>query len=424
MKFIAKLFSILLVLVSPLGYGQGNPGKELSIGDTCPDLALNLVNHKYKKTTLRKIKRPLIILDFWTLSCSGCILSFPKLDSLQHRFDKKFQILLMNEMDSEERIVAFFEKRKTKLGVKYTMPSSFGDSIAKNLFKHRSIPHYVWLDSTLRIISITGPHEVTAQNIQSLLNGEEVSLPVKNDYGIDEDALFSNSGILNKARIKSQTTCTGFASGLVPHVRSFKNNLGYTYRRYWINYPIISMYKDAYKAYLPKSQILIEVKDIKRFQEDNTTGEWNIKDLYCFEMVNNSDESAHFDETLKVSLDQFFQLRARFEKRLVKSYVLTSKNLVALNISGGTEQSNNLRECSKHMKFVKNTTIPTFVSSLNQIMNIPIIDGTNYKGWVDMTFEPDVFRDITILKNALKKYGFDLIEEMREMDIFVITDKP
>ncbi|TKC09248.1 DUF3738 domain-containing protein [Pedobacter frigoris] len=424
MKFITKLvFVLLLTSMALLGYGQGNPAKELNIGDTCPDLSLSLVNHKYKKTKLNEIKKSLIILDFWTLSCSGCILSFPKLDSLQHRFDSKIQILLMNEMDSEERILNFFERRKTKSGAKYSLPSSFGDSIAKKLFKHRSIPHYVWLDSALRIVAITGPQEIVGQNIQSFLNGEKISLPFKNDYGIDEDALFSHSGILNKAHIESQVTFTGFANGLGPHVRSFTNNAGRIYRQYWINYPIIGIYKDAYKAYLPKSQILVEVKDMKRFRQEDATAEWNTKDLYCFEMINNSDDLINFEENLKANLNQFFGLSAKLERRFVKCYVLTSKKPRIFKKPDGTEQSNNLRESGQHMKFVKNMSLAAFVSSLNQIMSNPIINGTNYKGRLDMQFEPDVFNDILKLENALKKYGFDLIEETREMEVFMITDK-
>src|SRR5258705_3241888 len=86
--------------------------QELTIGDVCPDVRLvNYANNKIKSFTLSDFKSKLIIIDFWGTGCTSCIKAFPKIDSLQKKFQDKIQFILVNK-ESADSTRGFFLKRK------------------------------------------------------------------------------------------------------------------------------------------------------------------------------------------------------------------------------------------------------------------------------------------------------------------------
>jgi thiol-disulfide isomerase/thioredoxin len=157
----------------------------LKIGDKMPDAALtHIMNSRYKRAKLSDFKGKLILLDFWDIWCGSCISGFPELDSLQQVFPDKLQIFLMNQDNSEKQIkllvarLDLWSARKLKLSIVYQ------DTVIAGYFRFRSIPSVAWIGPDGRLIGFTGKDQVTAANIQKVINGEKIDLPFKDDFAV------------------------------------------------------------------------------------------------------------------------------------------------------------------------------------------------------------------------------------------------
>lgn len=160
-------------------------GKIFGIGDTLPDLEFYTPNSEPKSLKLSDFhNKKLIIIDYWASWCTTCVNRFPRLDSLQTKFDYLLQILLANDTvrsrDTEAKAVRALKKQSIKLGKKIDLPILFGDLHSLELFPFfRSIPHYIWIDGNRKIVAITSSKEVNEENLLEYLNNQELNLPVK-----------------------------------------------------------------------------------------------------------------------------------------------------------------------------------------------------------------------------------------------------
>lgn len=184
MKYIIGLLSTLLPMLSS---AQSSPVKALTVGDTVPDITItNVYNYPASKIHLPDLKGKLVILDFWATWCGSCIHGFPKMDSLQKKFSNKLQIILINNNggngSNEEKVKDFFRKIELQTMGAFVLPSSTRQNpILLQLFPHTFIPHYVWIGPEEKVIAITSSTEVTAENIETVINTGHITMPVKED---------------------------------------------------------------------------------------------------------------------------------------------------------------------------------------------------------------------------------------------------
>jgi hypothetical protein len=70
-----------------------------------------------------------------------------------------------------------------------------------------------------------------------------------------------------------------------------------------------------------------------------------------------------------------------------------------------------------------NYPMQNLVSRLNSedSIRLPVTDETHYTGNIDIQLSPS--DDINILKKELQRYGLDLIETVRLLSMFVLSDK-
>jgi len=77
-------------------YGQDIHPKYPTIGDSFPYYNFtDLVNYKTKSATTKDFRGKWLIVDFWATSCSGCLHSFPKMDSIAKEYRDKIQIIMI-----------------------------------------------------------------------------------------------------------------------------------------------------------------------------------------------------------------------------------------------------------------------------------------------------------------------------------------
>lgn len=84
----------------------------------------------------------------------------------------------------------------------------------------------------------------------------------------------------------------------------------------------------------------------------------------------------------------------------------------------------NVFDYSSKIKRIHNIEISNLVYYLNNFAdNPPTFDETGYSGNIDMVLEFESWTDIPSIRRELNKYGFDLRNEIRLLDIFVLTEK-
>jgi len=158
----------------------------IKIGDKMPDVLMtHIINSRYKSARLSDFKDKLIIVDFWAVWCGSCVKAIPELDSLQRAFPDKLQVLLVNpqkEVNSEKQVNMTVARINAWSARKLIVPIVFKDTAISKYFNFLSIPACAWISPDGRLIAFTEGEQVTAANIEKVINGEKLDLPVKDDY--------------------------------------------------------------------------------------------------------------------------------------------------------------------------------------------------------------------------------------------------
>ncbi|WP_316740703.1 TlpA disulfide reductase family protein [Pedobacter antarcticus] len=145
--------------------------KTLSIGDSVPEYFWQLKHHVYHngKLTVQDLsgyKGKYMILDFWATWCSSCISHFGTLDSLAKANPAKLQIIQVNSIvgtgDTEDKVVSFFKSHVL------SMPCIYQDTVLKEMFPRRFLPHYVWINEHGKVDAITSSALINSVNLHSL----------------------------------------------------------------------------------------------------------------------------------------------------------------------------------------------------------------------------------------------------------------
>ena len=161
MKYV---FAVCILLTGWCAHSQ-----RLRVGDTLAFMSLpEVINYSSNEIDLRTFKGKLIILDFWQTSCTQCIKSFKKLDSLQQQFNEFVQIIAVNN-ESKDSTERFFRKRQTiKLP---SIPFITADTTLSRLFPRHFAPWIVWIDRNGVVQYITDGNSVNDKAIQEFLAG-------------------------------------------------------------------------------------------------------------------------------------------------------------------------------------------------------------------------------------------------------------
>ena len=175
------ILTVLICCIAGNGFTQ-NMVRPLVIGEKVPDVLMKeVINYGQSSVRISDFKGKLLILDFWATWCHWCIEAFPKADSLQKQFGKKMQILLVDcraTKDNEGKVSWFYKDRLIKYK-DFKLPSVYMDTVLIKMFPHELIPHYIWINKDGIVMAVTDEKEVTAANIQMILDGKDVQLRAK-----------------------------------------------------------------------------------------------------------------------------------------------------------------------------------------------------------------------------------------------------
>lgn len=414
-KITVFILSLLILQMAVLAQLPQTP-KGLKVGDSVPDVLIaEIINFKAGKAKISEFKNSLLILDFWDTYCTSCIEALPRMDSLQKQFGDKIRILPVSWQD-KKLVAKFFKTNKYVKNL--SLPSVVGDQLLKSYFKHLTISHETWIYKG-KVVAITGSSYVTARNIQDVLDGELINWPVKNeiaeyDYELPLMQVDTNLAQYLDSDFIQYSAITGYKDGLLWKEGQTKDTLNRTLRNYLINFPIVQLYHQVMSKIKPDpfstnpEHIILEVKDKTKYfynSKDGFQDEWERKNALCYETVlpDSLTEGAQGEKMLD-DLNRLLRLKGRVERRKIPCFVLVQKGEVN---SQQLQKTDLARSMSRIMM------------SLNMARKYPpVIDETGFKGEIYL----GPWTNLAELKSLLLQKGFDLIEEEREVEAFVLTE--
>jgi thiol-disulfide isomerase/thioredoxin len=437
---------ILLISIEQLIAQSPSPvsnfTKVFSVGDEMPNIQFKLLDGK--TVQLSDYAGKLVILDFWATWCGSCIAQFPKLDSLQNIWGDQLQIILVNTVltgDNAKKISQFFDKKRKKNGEPYNFLLAVDDSLALKIFPHVSLPHYAWITKENRWIrSITSLNEITNNNIRSVVNGELEFMPLKKDFypnqliNIPAKQAFINDELVCY-KVFKKGKLNGLASTIDSRVeQSVLDTRIVTIQRgnVMANVRLWDMYfwtMQRNKVFVGKNaekRLILDVSDSSDivFKPGKVQRQdWEKDNLYYYDVVVPRAEVGNLYSIILEDLNHYSAYYGKVTKRKMKCMALINiTNATKIRESGASSAFSFASFGKRRLQNISTSEAVLELDFSLKYVKMPVIDESDYKGKIDLEFTDDS-KDFGLLKRNLQKFGLDLIEVEREIDVFVISKK-
>ena len=410
---------------------------ELTIGSHVPNFEFNeVMNYRSKSARLSDLQGKLTILDFWSTACGTCVDLFPHMQALKDKFKGQLQILLVNGKtklwhDNESKITNLLHKQEDITNTRIDLPIILNSSEIDQAFPWQTIPHEVWINDKNEVLAITGPMEVNEQNIQAILNGTKFQMRLKADYKINlQETTLQEIPYIPKNKFSTSqyasTIIKGFLPGVVGQgIRSSRNKQDQQLITGWynINQSLFSLLLSAYSNVisLPYNRIILEVEDTIKFQKELLYDTAYYGKVYSYDITFPSGRPYNqIFSLIQQDLARAFHVTMQLQKRLIPCLILISSADLLKNTNNGGEKIWAIDKAAGNIK-IKNYSITEIIQNFNDYSPIPLIDSTGITDAVDLTL-PIRFKNINDLEEILKKVGFTIREEYRQMDIAVLKE--
>lgn len=422
-----KLCLLALLCLFRMVYGQ-QASNGLAIGDRVPEVVVKgVINYSTSELKLSDLKGRLVILDFWATWCSPCLAAFPKTDSLRKSFGDKLFILPVTYQSKADVEKVFARSKKLSA---LSIPMAVGDKTLHDLFPHRELPHYVWIDASGRVAAITGPQEVSYGNISKML-AEGVSMRAKvdpmKDYSPATPFLIQDLGI-TRSHIRFQSLLTDYVDGVASRMDIERDVNGQISRIAMVNAWSQWLFALAWSSdtlAFKRNRIALEVKDPKRLIS-HAIGEpfkdWLKGNGFCYELSIPPHLGGQALEIMRKDLERLFpQYKASIEKRKMQCLALVRTS------ANDKIKSTRLAFKATSDAFgltVEHAPMRVVVRELSRYLmhlDTPLVDASGYTSTVDISFEADLSSPEAI-RHALKKYDLDLVAKEALVDVLVISD--
>lgn len=418
--FYMKLKTIIIIIGMLLSTLSILAQKEipLKIGDTVPDLVLhNVINYKDSVIRISDFKDKLVILDFWSIYCGGCIKLLPYLDFLQKAYKGKVQIICVSP-ESIHQVNHFLINNN--IANKTKLVNIASDTILDQLFPHQLISHEVWIGKNRKVLAITYPDYIDSTNIELALSSQKLGWPVKTDNLAFDDSL-SLLTLMDGHAAKQYTLFLPYQEGIPNHFGSSTDTVTHKIRSYMYNMPLAHLFLAAWGRsflYFQPSHIKVDPQYLDRIvyvSEKIPKSDWDRNHTYCYESL--LPDSLTGDGVLKM-MRHSLEVYSGFTATLTTQQT----DCLVLQIIGDTrllfKRSSSTGSSPKYY-IPKN--LDYFIDQLNlEINGIPVLNETGIKEKIQLSINMKNMQDTNQLNIAIAKYGLKLIPAKRNLELLII----
>jgi thiol-disulfide isomerase/thioredoxin len=395
-------------------FAQDSP-LALKIGDRVPEMTFEIMNDNKGRISLSSLRGKLVILDFWSGSCTACIQKFPYLDSLQTMFGDQIKIILVDPKqfgDDEEKVNRIFDIYRKNYGKPLQLSSTIYDTTAVKYFPHKVQSHFVWIDKEGIVKSISG--YVKKEDIVLMLAGNNPNITQKNDFVVSQknEALFT----VDISNIKFKSMLTGYLEGL-EDFRKQKNkpfgSLDLKEGVRFINMPVLNILANAYSLFPKYNRIIIEGVDRSSFIRPDSVAyeKWILNNTYCYELIAPGMDTEYLKQQTKLDIEKAFHLKITIENRMVLCWVIKMDEHQMKQL-----QRKIISSAEALMSLKK-------ISGQFQDLAIPVITETRFDTKL-FSYRYEHYNvkrpDEADLRKFVKENGLTLVKEEREIEVFVI----
>lgn len=425
-------YTCLLFMACVVANAQNNNNsKSLKIGDQLPEIWLNriLLNGGIQRQHTSDYKDKLLVLDFWDTYCASCIAAFPKLDSLQKQYAGKMELLTVT-WQKEDLIRKF--KATNKLAKAMSLPILVEDTLLKSYFPHRFVSHTVWINKGV-VVAITGSEYIDGKIIDQFLAGKPIRLPVKNDFGSKE---LNNSTLSVMDKIpgkKIYSIISGYMEGATndggKRITAIDSVNG-TVRDAFINIKsIVRLYLTLFHTISPRDYVLKpdmifveaanpENYDVNYIKKGDFMEDWIRRNSISYESVLPASISTLARAKVMVAdLNNKLGLYGRMELRPHQVLMIKAKT------RGDTRpvQERNKRLTTKKTFEQFRIELLANIAMAPELKDMPPVfaDPALSKNLILNVYE---YRNRKDLERMLELNNLQLIEELRPIEVFVLTE--
>lgn len=438
------ILSVILLLFLTIVWVQPATLKNIPVGGQVPDVNLtgfwSIPGKQAPLTDFYKDK--LLLIDFWATWCTPCLESFPKLHELKNQFRGQLEVLSVTQQQ-QKTVAALFAKLKELPQLNLTVLT--GDTVLHRLFRHRIVPHVVWVNASGKVIGITSPEQVTKENIAAALAGKEIALKEKKDelnFDYRMPMAAADSAIVYRSLLTRRKQ--GISTGSVMDTSADHTDEHYRFRRlFCFNSSLVNLFNIA--AYRSRHilenayRYILDVDDSSRYLWPSTAPEvfeqsgykskeaWKDDNLYCYELI--VPKGAHDSILLAYMFDDLNRLsplKGKMIRKKMPCWILRNKTPQSAELcSKGGRPLMRFRMDGITLESIQNTTLDALVKELNIASGTWwIVNETSNSHPVDLILDVPIARlNVEAFKKRLAYYGFELVPSEREIPVLYLSDK-
>ncbi len=472
MKHLHRLFIIFLLFPFCL-YSQKEATKYSRVGDMIEDYTFtDVVNYKENKVSISDFRGHWLILDFWGRTCTGCINSFPKMNSLHQQYENQVQIIMVG-YNTGKRVSSISEEGTKKLYsfLQRKLDLKFVNAFDSILFlKHGDgrVPLVIVVDPTGIIRAKT--YSIDSISINAFLNGKIPSL-ASYQLHADDKEIYKQKEAISKLKMSDESVASSQGDSLFKFKSLLTKWDSSMYRRidgvgFNSKKPIVKpdglqaeiigqdlysllrlaftgrgeWWSEAHELYGSFStNIFVEIKNRQlNFKGNRKTGE----NMYAYSLLvpPSMYSPEYMRKIFREDLQRYFVFVATVMTRKMTVWrLIISDNEKVEKLRTKGEKLPSISYKSKNMyqgfsckdcafeslvQNISNVTIRASMYNFNPDIYVPFIDETGINYRIDISLGEDVYmKDFNEVRKALNKNGLDIISGEKEMKVIVVTDE-
>ncbi len=385
-----KTFLFLLVCAFWCGSAFATEPK---IGAPAPDFTLTglLQAPANAPTKLSGLRGNIVIIDFWATWCSPCRTAMNNLSALSEKYTDKPVRFLSISSEKREVIERYLKSNPNKLWMGID-----GNNEAANQYEVRVIPHTVIVDKSGTLIAITDAEEITEERINALLAGKETTfkrriLLTARDI-FEKEAKNIDTMALPSIVFKACQSLSGGTKG------------------------------DKKRRFTAVSGISGLIQNIYQISHRQLIDSLQSEQLYYVGVFLPQSDSVLMHNILKNVVESGASLDVRVEKR-TRPVALLQRKKGAQDLLPSSALQSEFSFSGPNLTAVKQP-IMQLVGFLNNtgFAKVLVVDETGLKDRYDLSLS-FVIGEKDGLSNALAKYGLELVNAEREIDMYIVKQK-